>query len=111
MMTLALALGLTAAAANADYRVVPLPREIAATKGGAYRLNGETRIVYLGDADMARNATFLAEYIAEKTGMKLTTAVADKPEQPEKPEPQATQHGSRQEKGRTTSRATRKPTE
>ena len=55
MMTLALALGLTAAAANADYRVVPLPREIAATKGGAYRLNGETRIVYLGDADMARN--------------------------------------------------------
>ena len=81
MMTLALALGLTAAAANADYRVVPLPREIAAAKGGAYRLNGETRIVYQGDADMARNATFLAEYIAEKTGMKLTTAVADKKNQ------------------------------
>ena len=45
MMTLALALGLTAAAANADYRVVPLPREISAAKGDAYRLNGETRIV------------------------------------------------------------------
>ena len=81
MMTLALALGLTAAAANADYRVVPLPREIAAAKGDAYRLNGVTRIVYQGDADMARNATFLAEYIAEKTGMKLTTAVADKKNQ------------------------------
>lgn len=78
MMTLALALGLTAAAANADYRVVPLPREISAAKGDAYRLNGETRIVYQGDTDMARNATFLAEYIAEKTGMKLATAVADK---------------------------------
>lgn len=81
MMTLALALGLTAAAANADYRVVPLPREIAAAKGDAYRLNGVTRIVYQGDADMARNATFLAEYIAEKTGMKLATAVADKKNQ------------------------------
>lgn len=81
MMTLALALGLTAAAANTDYRVVPLPREIAAAKGGAYRLNGVTRIVYQGDADMERNATFLAEYIAEKTGMKLTTAVADKKNQ------------------------------
>lgn len=46
MMTLALALGLTAAAANADYRVVPLPREIAAAKGDAYRLTGVTRIVY-----------------------------------------------------------------
>ena len=89
MMTLALALGLTAAAANADYRVVPLPREIAAAKGDAYRLNGVTRIVYQGDADMARNATFLAEYIAEQTGMLLTTAVADKPEQHEKPEPEA----------------------
>ncbi len=78
MMTLAIALGLTASAANADYNVVPLPREISSNKGNAFCLSVQTMIVYQGDANMERNANFLASYIAEKTHIMPATAVAGK---------------------------------
>ena len=77
-MTMAIALSLSAAAANANYNVVPLPREISSNKGNAFSLNKQTVIVYQGDADMERNANFLAGYIAEKTHITPTTAVVSK---------------------------------
>ena len=78
MMLLAMTLALGARAQKADYRVVPLPAHIAPAKGDAYRLTAATRIVYQGGADMARNATFLAAYIGEKTHLAPATATADK---------------------------------
>lgn len=60
----------------ADYRVVPLPQEIATADECSFILNGNTAIVYpKGDAKMQRNAEFLAEYVKEKTNINL--AVTD----------------------------------
>ncbi len=78
MTTLAMALTLSANAATANYRVIPLPREINVAKGNAFKLNAQTRIVYQDNADMARNASFLAGYISEKTRITPATAIAEK---------------------------------
>ena len=56
---------------TADYRVVPLPQEIVTEQGDGFTLSNSTVIVYEGDAEMERNAQFLAEYIKEKTGLEL----------------------------------------
>ncbi len=57
--------------AEADYRVVPLPDQIEMTDGESFRLTGSTKIVYPeGNEKMARNAAFLADYIALSTGIK-----------------------------------------
>ena len=62
----------------ADYRVVPLPQEINLAKGEDFVLDGQTTIVCNGDERMQRNATFLAEYIEEKTGLALS--IVDTPQ-------------------------------
>lgn len=78
LTTLAVAMSLSATAANANYNVVPLPRQIVTAKGDGFQLSARTVIVYQDDAQMARNARFLADYIAEKIQMKPSVAVADK---------------------------------
>lgn len=78
LFMLALVPAAASAADIADYKVVPLPSSIQNVKGEPFSLTASTRIVYTaGDADMQRNAEFLAEYIAETTGIKL--AVDTKP--------------------------------
>ncbi len=58
---------------TADYRVVPLPQEITAIDGVSFVLDNNVRILYPeGNADMQRNAEFLAQYIKESTGKNLT---------------------------------------
>lgn len=58
----------------ADYRVVPLPKEITANTGKPFVLDNKVKILYLeGDADMKRNAEFLADYIKASTGKVLVT--------------------------------------
>lgn len=57
---------------TADYRVVPLPHEITAGTGVPFVLKDGMKILYPeGNADMQRNAEFLAEYIKESTGKNL----------------------------------------
>ena len=70
------------AAPKADYsRVVPAPDKIVLNaKGGAFALSASTAIYYTaGNADMERNAQFLAQYIKDMTKLSLTpTAVKGK---------------------------------
>ena len=65
-------------ATEADYRVVPLPQSINSVKGEPFVLDETRQIVYQGDENMARNARFFADYIAEKTHLSLQVAAADK---------------------------------
>ena len=67
-----LLLSCTKGSAVADYRVVPLPQEVVSVDGEAFVLTERTPIVCQGDEVMQRNAHFLAEYIAEKTGLVLS---------------------------------------
>lgn len=61
--------------AEADYDIVPAPLEVTAAEGEPFLLKNGTAIIYpAGDEDMRRNAGFLAEYIGEQTGLKLTPA-------------------------------------
>ena len=60
---------------TACYQVVPLPQEIVENACDGFTLCSTTAIVYDGNAEMKRNAEFLAEYIKEKTGLEL--AVSD----------------------------------
>lgn len=63
---------LSAAAQRADFRVVPLPREVRATQGGSFTLNERTLIACpAGDKELRRTAEMLAEYVEEATGLKL----------------------------------------
>ena len=56
----------------ADYRVVPLPQEITTVDGTPFVLDNGVKILYPeGDADMQRNAEFLAQYVKELTGKQL----------------------------------------
>lgn len=62
-----------AAESAADYNVVPQPRSIAMQKGEAFVLSAGTKIIYPdGNAEMKRNAEFLAEYVKESTGLSLS---------------------------------------
>lgn len=59
-------------AQNADFHVVPMPKEVKATKAGSFNLEEKTLISYpKGDKDMRRNAEYLANFIKEATGMQL----------------------------------------
>ena len=58
---------------TADYRVVPLPNKITSGTGVPFVLTDEVKILYPeGNADMKRNADFLATYIQESTGKVVT---------------------------------------
>lgn len=59
--------------AEADFRVVPLPDQIAANEGASFRLSGSTQIVFPGGNEkMQRNAEFLAEYLELSAGIRPT---------------------------------------
>ncbi len=69
---LALAAACSSVQQSADYRVVPLPNEITPMEGKAFILDNQVKILYPeGDADMQRNAGFLAGYVLESTGKTL----------------------------------------
>lgn len=69
---LALAAACSSVQQSADYRVVPLPNEITPMEGKAFTLDNRVKILYPeGDADMQRNAGFLAGYVMESTGKTL----------------------------------------
>lgn len=54
---------------TADYRVVPLPNKITSGTGVPFVLTDEVKILYPeGNADVKRNADFLATYIQESDG-------------------------------------------
>ena len=60
-------------AQNADFHVVPLPKEVKATQAGNFELDKQTLIAYpSGDKELKRYAQLLADYIHEATGLKMT---------------------------------------
>ena len=62
---------------TADYQVIPLPQEVSLTAKAPFVLNASTAIVYPeGNADMQRNADFLAGYIKDNTGLNLQVTSA-----------------------------------
>lgn len=73
---IALAVSCSSKQEAADYRVVPLPQEITLNGGNPFVLDNQVKILYPeGDADMQRNAEFLASYIKEATGKVLPVQV------------------------------------
>ena len=65
------------ASSVADYKVVPMPREITTTAKKDFMLTAATPIVYPeGNADLKRNAEFLAQYIREVTGIQVSTTTS-----------------------------------
>lgn len=59
----------SAAVAEADYNVVPLPRHIEAQKGDGFVLNPDVKVLYpAGNSVMERNARFVAEYVGDNLG-------------------------------------------
>ena len=65
--------GIKANAGEVNYKVIPLPQSVELQKG-AFTLNAKVKISYpKGDADMARNAQFLKDYVKHNTGIELQT--------------------------------------
>lgn len=59
-------------AQNADFHVVPLPKEVKATGGGNFVLTGKTIICYPeSDKKLRKHAQWLAQYVEQATGLKL----------------------------------------
>lgn len=59
----------SAAVAEADYNVVPLPRHIEAQKGDGFVLTPDVKVLYpAGNSVMERNARFVAEYVGDNLG-------------------------------------------
>jgi len=70
-------IALAAGTNEADYQVVPLPRQIDYIEGNSFILSSQTQIAYpAGDKAMERNAQFLAEYIKEVAGISVATTTA-----------------------------------
>lgn len=66
---------------QANYAIIPQPQEVAEAQGAAFKLSGSTVIAYPADnADLQRDAEFLADYVATLTGhqLKLTTDAPSK---------------------------------
>lgn len=60
---------------KADYQIIPLPQQITAATGTDFRLDKGVKILYPeGNEKMQKNAAFLAEYIQQMTGLKLSAA-------------------------------------
>ena len=59
---------------SADYDVIPRPNNIAldTTATNQFILDKNVAIVHNGDEDMTRNATFLAQYIKDMTGIEIS---------------------------------------
>lgn len=79
---LALSVGLSSCATEvvkeANYDIIPLPKEVVKQTGDAFTLDKSVKIVYpAGNDKMQKNADFLASYINEMVGYKpeITTDV------------------------------------
>ena len=73
LIILLLGISVGAMASEVNYNVIPMPQNVVAQKG-AFTLNANVKISYpKGDADMARNAQFLKEYVKHNTGIELQT--------------------------------------
>ena len=59
----------------ADFNVVPLPQSCTSQKGKPFSLNSLQAVSYVGDADMKRNADFMAQYL--RTAIKRDVEVTD----------------------------------
>ena len=58
---------------EANYDVVPLPKEVNVSEGDGFTLNSQTVIVYPeGNEKMQRNAEFLADYLKVSTGIQTS---------------------------------------
>lgn len=57
---------------QANYEVIPLPKEVTPVEKGSFKLS-ESTVIYCSaeDAVMEKNAQLLAQYIEQSTGMKL----------------------------------------
>lgn len=59
--------------ADANYDIVPLPTDIKSVGEGIFIMDESTKIVYLENNDtLIQTANFLAEYIKQNTGLRLT---------------------------------------
>ncbi len=59
-------------AQNADFHVVPLPKEVKSTAAGTFELTERTLICYpQGDKVLKRHAELLANYVKQATGLTL----------------------------------------
>ena len=64
LVALALSWNGKAGAQNADFHVVPLPKEVRATQAGNFELSEKTLISYpQGDKTLKRHAEYLAQFI------------------------------------------------
>lgn len=72
MLALATCLAATTAVAQtADFNVVPRPQKTVQHQAAAFTMTPQTVIVTPKDKASRRNAAFLQQYIAERTGMQL----------------------------------------
>lgn len=63
-------------AQTANYNVVPLPKSIRYANAGDFMITPQTTIAYpKGNKALQRNATLLAQYIQQSTGLQLKTTV------------------------------------
>lgn len=70
-------------AADADYHVIPLPKQITMGKASPFALSASTPIVCNStDESMRKNASFLADYVKETTGLALGIANTPKVKTP-----------------------------
>ena len=61
-------------AQSANFHVVPLPKVVRSTQTGDFTLNARTLICYpQGNKQLKQQATMLADYIKQATGLQLST--------------------------------------
>lgn len=61
----------SASGQTADFNIVPQPLQVDITNDAPFILNGKTSIVVASKSnDMKRNATLLASYIEQTTGVR-----------------------------------------
>ena len=64
---------------TADFNIIPMPQQVEATGSAPFTLNANTRIsIASGNTDMKRNASMLAKYIEEATGIRPVIGKASK---------------------------------
>ena len=70
-------------AAEADYHVIPLPKQITMSKGNPFHLLPTTQIICtLSDDLMQGNVRFLCDYIKETAGLSLSVGSSSKVKTP-----------------------------
>ena len=70
---------MSAWAAPADYRIIPLPKSVQTDSTQYFNLSSGMGIAYdASDPEMARNAQFLRQWVEELTGIQLAMTPDDK---------------------------------